>query len=374
MAVGTKDFNTLVGDQIRAIQAGANAVLNFATGKTLRAVVEANAGAVGLWLQALVLQVLARARLATSSGADVDSFVADFGLTRLAAVQATGLVSFSRSVTTSQGVVPLGATVVTTDGTETFTVYQDVTNANWNAGLNGYVLAIGVASISVPVRAVNAGNEGNVAAGAIGLLGQGIPFVSAVTNASAFVTGANIETDAALKVRFVVYLQTLSKATKSAIGAAILAVQKGLSYSLTENQTYAGVTQLGYFYVIVDDGTGSPPGSLLTTISNAIDVVRPVTSTFGVYAPVIVTANTILTVTSAAGYSHSSVATAVQAALLAFINAVAVGGTLRYTQLIAVAYGVAGVANVTAVTLNGGTADLTSTVQQVIKSGTITVN
>jgi hypothetical protein len=39
-----------------------------------------------------------------------------------------------------------------------------------------------------------------------------------------------------------------------------------------------------------------------------------------------------------------------------------------------VAWAVAGVANVTGLTLNGGTADLVATPQQVIRAGTITVN
>ena len=48
-----------------------------------------------------------------------------------------------------------------------------------------------------------------------------------------------------------------------------------MTYTLVENQTYAGATQYGYFYVVVDDGTGSPSSTLLSSVANAIDAVRP---------------------------------------------------------------------------------------------------
>ncbi|MFX7996843.1 baseplate J/gp47 family protein, partial [Acinetobacter baumannii] len=90
--------------------------------------------------------------------------------------------------------------------------------------------------------------------------------------------------DTALRTRFIAYVASLSKATKNAVGYAITSLKQGLVYSLVENQTYAGATQYGYFYVVVDDGTGSPSSTLLATVANAIDAVRPLTSTFGVFA------------------------------------------------------------------------------------------
>ena len=369
----TQSFSQIVSNMVTAIQGAVTTLLDTTIGSILRAVVEADA-AVVLWLQGLILQLLAITRAASSNTTDLDSWMADYGITRLAAVAATGAVTFSRFTATLQAVVPVGATVQTADGSQNYTVNLDMTNAAYSASLGGYVLAPGTASVTVNVTAVTAGSAGNAAPGFINTITTAIVGVDTVTNALQFTTGVDTETDAALRVRFVNYIASLSKATKAAISYAITSIQTGVNFVLTENLTYAGAAQLDYFYAVVDDGSGSPPGSFITAVSNAIDAVRPITSTFGVYAPVVVTANVVMTITTGSGYVHATVATSVQAALQAYINALPIGATLPYTQLAAVAYGVGGVTNVSGITLNSGTADLLATQQQVIKAGTVTVS
>jgi hypothetical protein len=101
--------------------------LDSSVGSILRAITEANA-AVSLWLQGMILQVLGVTRLATSTGTDCDSFVNDFGMTRLGASGALGSVTFSRFTATAQAVIPIGQQVQTADGTQTFQVIVDPTN------------------------------------------------------------------------------------------------------------------------------------------------------------------------------------------------------------------------------------------------------
>ncbi len=373
MAITTQDFTTLVRNQVAAIQGAARGLVDLTVGSILRAVVEANA-AVILWLQGLILQLLATTRAATSSGSDLDSWVADFGLTRLPGVAASGSVAFSRFTPTQQAVVPVGATIQTGDGSQQFTVTIDTTNPAYNAGLGGYVLAAAVASISVPVQAVSVGAAGNALIGQINTMTQPIPGVDTVSNAAAFINGADAETDAALRTRFIAYVASLSKATKAAILYAITSLKQGMVAVLVENQQYGGATQNGYFYAIIDDGTGAPGSTLLLTANNAIDAVRPFTVAFGVFAPVVVTANVGMTITTASGYDHTATALLVKAAVQNYINALSLGQTLTYSRLAQVAYDASpGVTNVTGVTLNSVTSDLTATSQQVIKAGTVTV-
>jgi len=373
MAITTQDFTTLVRNQVAAIQGAASGLVDLTVGSILRAIVEANA-AVVLWLQGLILQLLAITRAATSSGADLNSWVADYGLTRLPGAAASGLVSFARFTPSQQAVVPVGASVQSADGTQKYTVTLDSTNAAYSATLGGYVLAAGVASISVPVLAAGVGAAGNAVIGGINTLTQAVPGVDTVSNPAAFINGADDETDAALRVRFVAFVASLSKATKGAIGYAITSLKQGVSYAFVENQLYNGTTQMGYFYVVVDDGTGAPGGTFLSTVSNAIDAVRPVCSTFGVFAPVVVTANVSMTISTAAGYDHNSVVALVGTAIRNYINALTLGQALTYSRLAQLAYDAsAGVSNVTAVLLNGATADVAATSQQVIKAGTVTV-
>lgn len=373
MAITTQDFTTLVRNQVTAIQGAAKVLVDLTVGSILRAVVEANA-AVILWLQGLILQLLAITRAATSSGADLDSWVGDFGLTRLAAVAASGQVSFARFTPSQQAVVPVGTTIQTGDGSQQFAVTLDTTNPTYSASLGGYVLAAGVASINVPVAAVTAGAGGNVSAGQINTLTQALPGVDTVSNAAAFTNGVDAESDAALRIRFIAFVASLSKATKGAVGYAITSLKQGVIYTLVENQQYNGTTDYGYFYVVVDDGTGSPGSTFLSNVSNAIDAVRGVSIRFGVFAPVVVTANAGMTITTAAGYDHNAVVALVVAALQSYINGLTLGQTLTYSRLAQVAYDASpGVTNVTAVTLNGGTADVSATSKQVIKAGTLTV-
>ncbi|MGA4020407.1 baseplate J/gp47 family protein [Ralstonia nicotianae] len=374
MAIQTQDWVTLVRNQVSTIQGYAKVLVDLTVGSILRAIVEANA-AVVIWLQGLIMQVLAITRAATSSGADLDSWVADFGVTRLAAVAATGTVTFSRFTTTQQVVVPTTAVAQTADGTQQFNVVIDTTNAAYNAALGGYVIAAGVASVSVPVKAVTAGAAGNAVAGSVSTIVGAISGIDTVTNAAAFTNGVDAESDTALRMRFIAYVASLSsKATKAGIGYAITSLQQGLVYSLTENQTYGGATQNGYFFVVVDDGTGNPPSTLLSSVANAIDAARPFTSSFGVFAPVVVNASVAMTATIASGYDPVATKALVVTALKSYINALQLGWTLPYSRLTQVAYDASpGVINITGVTLNGGAADLAATNLQVIKWSSVTV-
>ena len=369
----TQSFTQLVSNMVTAIQGAASTLVDTTIGSILRALIEAVA-AVVLWLQGLVLQLLATTRAATSNSSDLDSWMADYGLTRLAAVAASGSVTFSRFTATYQAVVPIGATVQTADGTETYTVTVDTTNAAYSVTLSGYVIAAGTSSVTVPVLATTAGSAGNAAPGFINTITTSIAYVDTVTNALQFTNGANAETDAAFRLRFIAYVANLSKATKSAIGYAISSIQTGVSWQIIENQTYAGAAASDYFYVVVDDGTGSPSNAFLTSVSNAVDAARPVTTTFNIYAPVIVTANVALTISVASGYTLSTIESTVQTAIQAYIDSLGVGQTLPYSRLVQVAYDASpAVTNVTGLTVNSGTADLACTFQQRIMPGTIMV-
>lgn len=371
----TKSFTDLIRGQVAAIQANAAGLVDFTVGSILRAIVESVAFVV-LWLQGLILSLLQTTRLATSSGSDVDSFVADFGLTRLQAQFASGSVTFSRFSTVGQVVVPVGATVQTSDGSQQYTVNLDTTNPAYSATLGGFVMLAGAGSVTVTVTAITAGAAGNAVAGAITTITSAISGVDTCANASAFTTGVNAETDAALKVRFVAYLQSLESGTPVAVKYAITTVQQGIANTLTENAYYNGTPQIGHFSIVADDGSGNPPTPFLNSVYSAVDAVRPIGSTLEVHGPTLLAATITLTVKVATGYTGSAVAAAVQAAIVAYVNALPLGMGLSWSRLTQLAYDAsAGVTNVSAVLLNSGTADMTATVNQVVRTsnGSVTV-
>lgn len=371
-SLSTQAFTDIVRNTVTSIQSIASALINLTIGSVLRAIIEANA-AVILWLQGLVTYVLTLTRFATSTGTDADSWGADFGFTRLPASDASGNVTFSRFTTTAQAVVPFGALLQTTDGTQTFTVATDPTNAAYNLALGGYVIAAGVSSITVPVTAVNAGTQGNVLANTITSIGQGISGVDTVTNADAFINGIDAETDAAYQARFPLFLAALSKGTNAAVTAAVLTVQQGLQLTITADYDYSGTYDPGFFYVVISNGSGSVSSGLLAAVGSAVAGVVALGIRFAVFAATVVTANVSMTITSAPGYTHATVVGNVGVALANFINAIPLGVGLPYTQLAAIAYGVPGVSNVSAVLLNSGTSDLAVTAQNTVLAGTISV-
>lgn len=116
MQLSLRTFNTLVQSMAASVEASATQLLDLTVGSTLRSVLEANAS-IGLWMQWLILLVLRTTRAASSSGADLDSWMGDMTLTRLPAVTATGTVTFSRFTSAMPALVPAGALVRTAEGT-----------------------------------------------------------------------------------------------------------------------------------------------------------------------------------------------------------------------------------------------------------------
>ncbi len=363
MQISLQNFSTLVGNMAASAQGACATLLDVTVGSVLRALIESSAS-VALWLQYLILQVLSLTRLSTSSGTDADSWVADYGLSRLPPISAVGtIVMTSFSPAAQPATIPTGALVKTGDASQSFVVTG-----------GPYLRAQGVASLAVPVMALAAGTAGNVQAGSITILGTAIPGVDTVTNLLPLIGGAAAETDAALRARFVTYLNTRSQATEQAVANAIASVQQGLSYVIQENVTSAGVPLPGHFNVIVDDGSGTPPAALLALVFAAIDLVRPIGSSFSVNPPVLLNANVALSLTTADPTLADQTRNAVISAVTIYIDALPVGQAMRFSRIAGLAYDATpDVLNVTSVTLDGGTADLGGQADAVVRCGSVSV-
>lgn len=362
MQLSLINFNGWVQRQAATVRSSSASLLNLTTGSVLRAILEANAS-MALWMQWLILLVLSTTRASTSNGADLDSWVADFDVARLAAGYAKVLVTFSRLTTGQTALILPGSTVKTVDGTQTFAVSTDTTHAAWNATLGGYLVAADVASITVPTIAQTAGTSGNVAAATISLLATAISGIDAVTNALAATGGVDAESDTALRTRFVAFINTRSRATLAAIGYAISSVQQGLLYDIIEN-----TPSIGHFAIHVDDGSGAPSSSLLSAVYAAVDVVRPFGSIFAVYPPAILGASISVVVTPAAGYTQADADAAAGTALTDYMATLGMGHGLSYLRLSQIALDAgASVGDVTSLTLNGGTASLVGVKGHIIR-------
>lgn len=363
------NFDTLVQRMVTAAQGKSDVPLQLATGSPLRADFEAKAS-VDLWLQWLILQTLWFARASTSTGDDLDSWMAQYDLTRLSAAAATGVVRFTRftALGTSVIVVP-GKQVRTLDGLQTFTVTTDTSYASWDG--TGYVMGPGVSYVDAPVIAATAGAAGNVQADTITVLLSAIEGVDICTNPAPTSGGYDQESDEDFLSRFWAYIASLSKATKAAIEYAIESVQQGVGQSLQENVDETGDYKPGNFIATIDDG-GATPDSLIDAVGTAIEATRALTVTYAVHRATGVTVNVSGTLTISSGASQSAAIAAAETAVEDYITSLGLGATLPFTRLYQVVYdALATITDVTGLTLNSGTADLTCTPSQRFRAGSV---
>lgn len=128
-------------------------------------------------------------------GGDLDDFVALFGFTRIRAQRAQGTVTFGR---------PGGATanaqaVVIPPGTQVVAILNPLVYVQTTVSA---VLDPGQLTVDIPVITLTAGPQGNVGAGTLTTLAQGIPGITSVTNAQPLTGGSAQESDEQLRARF----------------------------------------------------------------------------------------------------------------------------------------------------------------------------
>jgi uncharacterized phage protein gp47/JayE len=390
MPLAEKSFDEFVDDQVNAMQAVANQLLDFTDGSVMRAIVESNAGN-SLFLEALYAFLLSVTRFMTSFGQDADTWGQQFQFYRVPATPAFGTVTFSRSVTTQQAVIPsgnmdgtiIGAIVYSSISMMNYFVYADTTNDNYDPDLNAYIIPIGISSIDVPIVAQNAGTAGNVLANDINIISTPIAYVDTVTNALALANGQNSESDAAYKTRFILYINSLSKATQQALQEAIKSVPGVARYQLIENVDIDDNPYLGFFYVVIDDGTGNASSDLIGDVQAAVYATRGFTIAESVYGPTQFLINITVHVFTDGSVPDVNVQAAVVTALQNYILSLSFNSLYAWSEIASVVYQVnsqfyppqslSPIINVTDWTQNSSTADITLTGKNIGVPGTITV-
>nr|WP_241503125.1 baseplate J/gp47 family protein [Komagataeibacter melaceti] len=265
----------------------------------------------------------------------------------------------------------MGATVRTASGT-VFDVVGDSTSSAWSAGAGGYIRPAGTGAITVPVRCESTGAVGNVAAGAICLLGSTISGIDTVTNAAALTNGSDGETDAALRTRFISYINSRSKATLGAIENAVTDVSADLIYQVIENVDTSGAPLAGNVVVYVDDGSGDVADGVINAVYASVDGVRPAAVSVQVVRPDVVRPAVTMGVAVDATGSLATVQATIGAGVAAYLNGLAIGQGASYSRLIQIAYAAGtSVTNVTGVTLAGGGSDLPAVTGTAYRAGEV---
>ena len=358
MNIPFRSFTDSVRDMSTAITASSGKLVDVSVGSVLRAIIEANAAIVS-WVQWLILLTLQTTRASTSAGNDLDSWMADFSLSRLPAAAATGMVTFSRLATAVPARVPAGVMVKTQDGSTSFIVTIDPAHPAWQVNLNTYSVDIGAVSLTLPVMAVTPGRSGNVLPNTITLIASALAGIDFVNNAAGITGGGDPETDEEFRRRFQNFFAARSRGTVEAIGYAVSQVRRDLKHVIQENTDAAGNIRMGNILVIVDDGTGVLPDALRASLAASIDTVRPVGTMISIQPPEIVQVQILAVMEFPSSLSVDTMRSEITVALQAYVNKRSIGGTLSISRMIQMLYQAQpGIINISKIQLNGQSEDL----------------
>lgn len=371
MTLEIKTYDQIVSDQVTAIQSKVSN-FQFPVGSINLAIVESNSE-VAIWMQAINIQVAALTRASSCEDADLDSLFADFGFFRNGAVYSSGIITVSRFNSVVSATVTVGSLFQTSAGQIQFAVYEDDTNPNWSPSQNGYVLGASVNSISIPVRCTIAGILGNVGSGEINQIASSVP-VDNVSNTQAFTNGKDTESDTSFRQRFIIFINSLFAGTYLAYINAITQGRTGIFQNVARNTDISGNVEKGFNTVIIDDGSGAPPQSLLDSVTQSIDLINALGVNFGVYPVVVLNAIIDIDITILLNANQTDIEQNVRDSVSQYVASLQIAQKLSYTKLFQIVYESSSqIEEVNSILINGSASDLITSFKQKIYISAINI-
>lgn len=290
----------------------------------------------------------------TAEGEYLDRHAQLRGLERKPAVAAEGTVRFTAwEALDSDRDIPEG-TVCMTAGLIRFETTQAA------------VLAAGMLTADVPVRALTPGEAGNVSAGAIVSMAVAPVGISACTNQSPCAGGADGETDEALRERVLESFKRLPNGANSAF------YQQG---ALSFDQVAAAAViprprGVGSVDVVPATMAGLPGEELLAELEDYFEQRREIAVDVQVRAPETVTVNIAVEVEPEKGRDKAQVLAGVEETIQSWFTGRLLGQRILLARLGSLIYGCDGVANYA---ITAPAADVAVEEDQLPVLGTLTV-
>lgn len=258
---------------------------------------------------------------------DLDRYAFDrYNLTRKGASAARGAVKFTRETTTAgAGSVPIGTKLRTDTGVE----YVTTTVASFLASAT---------EATANVRAVQAGKSTQVGANAINRVAQPQLLWDAtlqVSNPKTTAGGENAEDDETFRARVRDFWRTARRGILSAIEQGALTVEGVVSAHAVESLTGTGDSARVVFLYIADS-SGVASDALAEEVKVALDDYRAagIAVLISTSTPLIVDIQ--LRLAFLAGVDTRTLTDQIRAAVVEFVNSLAVNGPLYYGQLFSV--------------------------------------
>lgn len=275
--------------------------------------------------------ILDSAFVSTASGEALTNICANYGIDRVPASKATAQVTITGTAGTAlEGVLALA------DGL----VFEVETGA---------IPAGGV--ITLTATAAETGSAYNVAAGEIGAFLYDYEGLSTITNAAPATGGREAEEDETLRARTLKKMRSASSGGSLKDYEAWAASVAGVSHALAQ----ASAPNVTVY--IVGEGLTAASASLVNTVKNYIEGLRPVGAVVSVSAASAV--NIAVSVTANIGDAPAAeVKAAMEARIKAYFEEIALTGTaVSYIRMAELLF-VEGVQDITAYTLNSGTSSV----------------
>jgi uncharacterized phage protein gp47/JayE len=196
MAFQVKDFVSITASMINWMKASTKKISDYNIGSVVRTMVEAVASEIDELYQQFFIGVKEAIPVAVYNS---------FSFDKLPAINAAGLIRVELTPSDDLSVIQAGTTFAAAGLASTYTSLQDTT------------VPAGASFIDITVRADVTGTAGNVAAGQNFTLTPSPPAFVSASNLNAFSSGQDIETDEERKLRFAAYIDSISRATNSAL-------------------------------------------------------------------------------------------------------------------------------------------------------------
>lgn len=254
MAFQTRDFISILAGEVNRLRATQSQITDFNIGGVARALLEAPA----IELEALYIQyvngLLDAIPAAVYTGFDFD---------RLPAAHAGGMVRFVGTQGRTDPVLIPSGTRVRVPGTDK--AYATIADAT---------LATNESAVLVSVIAEIAGANYNALPLTLTELVGAITGIASVTNPEALPFGRDEETDGERRARFLLYVESLARATVPALRHAALSTYlTGDAGTITEYVTRCGIDEEvpGRVQVWLYGSLGALSDPLLTAVQAALD-------------------------------------------------------------------------------------------------------
>jgi len=296
----------------------------------------------------------------TTYGQFLDARAEEHGVTRKAATPATGTVRFTG-----------------TNGTEVAAGSQ-VSNTVLAGSPDEPVVfatdALGTVSggfVDIAVTAIDAGIEGNLPASSIDRQITVIAGITAVTNAAAMAGGTNEETDEELRNRLLAAIAARRGAgTQDDYVTWALEVEGVGAATCEPLWSGAGTVRV----MILDTDLQPASAGLQTAVSDYIETLRPIGADVTVSTPTLDTHAISATLTMEAGFTVGGVQTAVETAIQAYYDGLDTGDDVIYLEVGAAIITTLGVADYSALLVDGAAVNVTITATEKAAMGTVTLS